>query len=478
MKPVILAAALGATLALAGPVARAAERSAASAAELATALHASAPGDTIYLAPGTWRDAALLLDRGGTAGTPLTIRAREPGRTILSGASSLTFAAPHLVVDGLLFTEGALKRDSVVTFRSHHGRLTHTAIVAYNPTDVATKYYWVYFEGDDNRLDHCFFTGKSNDQPVVGNAIKDSRRNTTDHCYFKDIPYLPNRNGREIFRLWGYGGNEELGTDGAFFTVEDNLFDRADGEGMEIVSLKSNRNTVRRNTIVATRGGITNRSGNFNVIEENLLLCNGAPGAYGMRITGQHHRIVNNRVERGEFGVHLMAGEFIASDLTGQYKPIERAGTPLGRVPAYNQPLHTLVAHNTFVDLTGVDLLLGNGYKSAWPRAQRVLLPEQNQIADNLIIKSKGGTAIDRPKQDTVAPLDRFIFAPNEFSGNVVLGGTVALDPAPAGIAVLAATAKPAATAGVAVPLRQLTPADVGPAWVIARRAASDARFP
>lgn len=436
------------------------EHRASSAVELAAVLKEARPGDTIVLESGTWRDATIDLTRGGTAGAPITIRAREPGRVMLTGASSLTFSAPYIVVDGLLFAQGALTKGSVVTFHSDHDRLTRSAIVDYNPPDAATPYYWVYFDGSDNRLDHSSFKGKSHQQPLVGNAIAGSRRNTTDHCAFTDIPYVANRNGREIFRIWGYGGNEELGEDGAFFTIEDNLFDHADGEGEEIISLKSNRNIVRRNTIRQTRGGITNRSGNYNTIEQNSILCEGYPGAYGMRVTGQHQRLVNNDIERCAYGIHLMAGEYIQESLTPSYQPIVRAGTPLGRVPAYNQPKHVLVAHNTLAGNQDADLLFGKGYKTGWPTAQRVLLPEENDIEYNLIRKANGGVAVDAPPRDTEPPLARFTFAANHFAGNVVQGGRIALTPVPAGF-----STQPDAKAGVAVALHPLTARDVGAGW-------------
>jgi poly(beta-D-mannuronate) lyase len=446
-------------LGLAAAALPAAEISVGDPAGLAAALAQAKPGDTLVLADGTWRDATLTLTAAGSETAPVTIRAETPGRVVLTGESSLVFAAPHVVVDGLLFTNGTTKGNSVVQFNSTHGRLTNSAIVDYNPPDVATGYYWVYFQGNDNRVDHCYFKGKSHQQPVIGNHIKDSRHNAVDHCHFADIPYVAGRNGREIFRIWGYGGNEELGDDGAFFTIEYNLFDRADGEGAEIISLKSNRNIVRFNTILRTRGGITNRSGNFNTITDNVLLCDGAGGAYGMRITGRHHIVARNYIRGGTFGLHLMAGEFIERDLTGSYQPIKREGTPLGRVPAYNQARENLIADNVLVDIAGVDFLLGNGYKSNWPRAQRVLVPELNKFTGNLVFKPKGGVAVDIAKQDTAPPLDAFHFARNEFSGNRVLGGTVSLAPPPDGIAVEPAVGPPPAPPAI------LTPADVGPAW-------------
>jgi poly(beta-D-mannuronate) lyase len=329
------------------------EHAVATPAGLPAALAAAAPGDHIVLADGAWVDVRIALTRGGTAAAPVTLRARTPGKAVFSGDSTLVFGAPYLVVDGLLFTGAVTKMRSLVEFASEHGRLTNTAFVNCNPPDVATGYYWVYFDGSHNRMERCHFEGKSHQQPVIGNDHTGSRHNAVAYCHFKDIPYVAGRNGREIFRIWGYGGNEELGEDGAFFTIEHNLFERADGEGAEIISLKSNRNIVRFNTIIRTRGGITNRSGNFNTITDNVILCDGAPGAYGLRVTGRHHTVARNYIRGGAFGLHLMAGEFIERDLTGDYRPIAREGTPLGRVPAYSQARENLVADNVFVDVGG-----------------------------------------------------------------------------------------------------------------------------
>lgn len=437
---------------VAGPVANPAD--------LAAALARAKPGDVILLADGTWADAEITLSTAGTAGMPITVRAQTPGKVVLTGESSLTFAAPYVVVDGVRFTGATTKRNSLVQFDSDHGRLTNSAIIDCNPPDVATGYYWVYFQGSHNRVDRCTFKGKSHQQPVIGNHIRGARHNTTDHCHFADIPHVAGRNGREIFRIWGYGGNEEMGDDGAFFTIDSNLFERADGEGSEIISLKSNRNTVRANTIVRTRGGITNRSGNFNTIVDNVILCDGADGAYGMRITGRHHTVARNYIRGGTFGLHLMAGEFIERDLTGSYEPIKREGTPLGRVPAYNQARENHVAANILVDNAGVDFLLGNGYKGNWPRAQRVLVPELNRLTGNVVFKPKGGVAVDIARQDRAAPLDGFRFEPNQFADNKVLGGAVAILPAPAGIEVA-----PASGAAPAPP-PILTTAEAGATWL------------
>lgn len=243
--------------------------------ELQRALNAARPGDLITLKNGEWKDAVISIDKGGSAIKPLEIRAESPGGVTFSGTSSLVINAPYVTVNGLLFHKGGLnegaKKSAVIEFRSHHGIVKNSAIVDYNPTSLRTKYYWVWFSGDHNAVDHCYFKGKNNFDPVIGNDLEESRHNSVRHSYFKDIPYAKG-NGREIIRVWGSGKYEQNGDDGAFFTIEGNLFDHADGEGGEIISLKSNHNTIIRNTVVASLGCINIRRGNFNTVKENIML--------------------------------------------------------------------------------------------------------------------------------------------------------------------------------------------------------------
>ena len=405
-------------------------RTVTNASQLTAAIAASNAGDTIIMSNGTWTNVTINFNATATAALPVVLRAQTPGKVILNGSSSLLFSAPYLIVNGLYFSGGALTTGSIVRFNSTNCRLTNTAILNYNPPSVSTSYYWVYFDGSYNRVDNCYFKGKNHHQPTIGNDASGSRYNTVDHCYFKDMG--GSGNGSEILRIWGYGGNEELGTDGAFFTIEYNLFDAADGEGLEMISLKSNRNIVRYNTIKNTKGEITLRSGNFNTVEGNFIFGNNKDGSRGIRLTGQYHKIINNYIENvTEDAIVVYAGEYIDTFLTPDWQPILRAGTPLGRVPAYGPVKHTTIAHNTIVNPGGDGMEIGAAYKVSWPTAQRVLLPENCTIANNVIIKN-GGTAIRSPVQDVNPPLDIFNFQPNTYEGNVIYGAVLNMNPAPA----------------------------------------------
>jgi poly(beta-D-mannuronate) lyase len=443
------------------PRARATERRAVDADQLRRALQAARPGDTIVLRNGTWRDLDLVFQAQATARAPVRLRAQTPGEVVLSGASRLTFQSPYLIAEGLLFRDGALPATggAVVRFASHHGRLTDSALVDYNPADGSVEYAWVSFEGDDNRVDQSLFRGKNNRRPVITNRPA-ARRNRVDGCHFKDIAHHP-ENGREIVQIAGHGMSEELGSDGAFFTLERNLFEEAHGEAAEIVSIKSNRNVIRYNTFRKTRGGITNRSGNFNVIEGNFVLGQGEPQSYGIRVTGQYHRVVNN-VVAGVAGACLLlvTGEYIDEALSPAWRPIQRAGTPLGRVPRYAQVKHGLFAHNSFSDCGAAVIEVGSSYRAGWPRGQQVLVPENNHLVDNQIQQPPGRPVIRVVRPDAAAPLDRFHFERNQIERNPVTAGP------PPGARMAEGHAAADRLPQPAAQRRPLSARDVGPHWM------------
>jgi poly(beta-D-mannuronate) lyase len=396
--------------------------------ELTKAIASVKPGDTIIMKDGIWHNAVIDFNADASPSAPVTLRAQTPGNVILDGNSQLTFSRPNLNVDGLYFKQGAIEKGSVVNFNADGCRLTNTAIVDYNPAQFETNYYWVYFKGNHNRLDHCYLKGKSNLGPTIGNDEVNSKHNTLDHCHIKDIPYVANANGREIMRIWGYGHNDEMGEDGAYFTAEYNLFERAHGEGVEIVSLKSNYNMVRYNTVRASRGGLVGRRGKNNTFEGNFILGEKQEGTTGIRVAGPNHRVVNNYVcDVAEDGLRLITGEYYEKSLTPSLKPKKKD------LPKYLQVRDGYFAHNTIINAGKNGIDIGFSYKNQWPDVQMVLLPENNRFVNNLVYQS-GKNAITMAVQDRNPPLDFLTFKPNSFEGNIVFGGDVDLKPIPSGI--------------------------------------------
>jgi poly(beta-D-mannuronate) lyase len=456
-----------------------------SAIEFKAALSAAASGDVVLVESGTYSDIKIKFTRGGTATRPLTVRAKVPGEVILNGTSDCNFNFPHVVVDGLFFYKGTInpgegEDNSVIRFSSQHGVLKNTAIVDYNPRDFKTSYYWIFFDGSNNTVERCYFKGKNNKQPLIGNAIEESRYNAVKFSYFKNIPYLV-LNGREIIRVWGSGKFDEKGKDGAYFTVEGNLFDRADGEGAEIISLKSNYNQVLNNTVIATAGCINIRRGSNNIVKGNVILGQGFKQAQGLRMSGANNTVVQNYVSGTEYGIRVSTGEYIGSALTPAYEPhvkdrAANAKNSDGTVTSYPQVKKLMLAQNVIANVKSSCLEIGTNYKDNWPASQMILLPEDSDILNNRFITKDGGPAVEGSLPDGKTPMGGITAKPNRFKGNVILGeGKIRYKPAENGFKIEPLPSNWSEKKELSN-FKVLTAQDVGPAWVMALRDAK--KFP
>ena len=68
------------------------------------------PGDVITLKDGEWKDAKITINKGGTVGKPVVIKAESPGGVILGGSSSLKINAPYVTVEGLFFSRAQSRK--------------------------------------------------------------------------------------------------------------------------------------------------------------------------------------------------------------------------------------------------------------------------------------------------------------------------------------------------------------------------------
>ena len=247
---------------------------------------------------------------------------------------------------------------------------------------------------------------------------------------FKNIPYVAKANGREIIRVWGSEKIEERNDDGAYFTTEGNLFDRADGKGTETIALKSNHNVVRGNTVITTRGGITIRRGTFNTVEDNILFGQGVDCAQGLRRSGRDNGVRGNFVSGCDDGIRIARGEHIEDALRPSYVPDSKPNgrkTAQVRIPTYPQLRKLTLADNVMVGISGPDLEVGSPYKGCWPASRQVLLPEEGLIWNNRFVRLQGGSSVRVTVAECMPPVDRFTFKPGFYRGNVLVGsGSVA----------------------------------------------------
>jgi len=333
----------------------------ASAADIADAVTRVQPGDTLVMRDGVWADQPVVFRARGMTDKPITLRSATAGRVILTGKSSLLIDGENLVVSGLHLKDAQLPGDGVKITGSHN-RLTDCAV-----TGGSYKFF-VHLFGRSNRVDHCYIAGKTNDHPTLQVEVE-GRHNyhRIDHNHFGPRPPL-GRNGGETIRI-GYS-HQSMTNSGT--RVENNLFDRCDGE-LEIISSKSCENVYRANTFLDCAGTLTLRHGNRCIVEGNFFLGRHKGGSGGIRVIGEDHLVVNNYID----GVR-QGGIWIT------------AGIPNSELKGYFQARNCLIAFNTIVDSFGACLHLDAGMGTS----RRTLRPENITIANNLFAPDKNGTLL------------------------------------------------------------------------------------
>ncbi|MDH7444855.1 chondroitinase-B domain-containing protein [Aquimarina sp. 2201CG14-23] len=269
--------------------------------EFNKAITQAKPGDEIILSNGIWTDAHFVIATEGTIKKPITIKAQEKGKVILSGNTSLKIGGKHIIIKGLVFADGYTEEDALIIFKTDDGklaencRLTEIAIDHFNPTNRFDKSEWIHLHGKNNRVDHNYFGGKLNAGVTL--VVKLNNKNSLENYHRIDhnhFGYRPNlgSNGGETLRV----GVSTYSLSPSRTLIENNYFEQCDGE-VEIVSLKSSDNIVRNNVFYESAGVLALRHGNRNLIENNFFIGNNKPGTGGVRVINEGHTIKNNHFQ-------------------------------------------------------------------------------------------------------------------------------------------------------------------------------------
>ncbi|MXW82471.1 MAG: hypothetical protein F4246_09780 [Rhodothermaceae bacterium] len=346
--------------------------------EFREAVRHAQPGDTITMANGIWRDANLVFDADGAEGDSITVRAETPGDVILTGQSRLRIGGQYLKVEGLWFHRGALDRGHVIAFRTdraaRHSRITNCAVTEFNPDNWLLQYKWVSVYGTHNRVDHCYFAGKTHDGATLVVWLADPpddepNYHRIDHNHFGHRPEL-GKNGGETIRI----GTSSRSMQDSYTVVEHNLFERTNGEH-EIISNKSGHNTYQHNTFLEAQGALTLRHGNNATIRENWFLGRGKPGTGGVRVIGEDHLVTHNYFSELE-------GDSSRASLSVMN------GIPNSPLNRYFQVKRPVITQNTFVG-TRVSILFGLGADG-----EKTLLPEDVLFGQNVIFTENGKSVV------------------------------------------------------------------------------------
>ncbi|MEO0870585.1 MAG: polysaccharide lyase 6 family protein [Pseudomonadota bacterium] len=399
-------------------------------AEYTKALDQIAAGDVVVLANGEWRDFDLVVRGTGTSEAPIRVTAQDPGEVILTGQSSLRLAGEHLVVSGLVFRDGYSLRGEVISFRrtkddlAHHSRVTETVIDGFSKPDRYESDYWVGLYGQNNRFDHNNLIGKTNKGVTLAVRLDSeaSRGNghRIDYNYFGPRPVLGS-NGGETLRI----GTSRYSMFDSNSVVENNIFDRTSGE-VEIISSKSGGNILRGNVFLKSRGTLTLRHGDNNVVERNVFLGGGEEHTGGVRVINRGQMVRGNYMEglRGEaFSSAMAIMNGVPNSPVNRYVEVEGAvienNTIIdSRRLAFNvgadeersaAPSNTRFANNLMSGIEGVPFLEVYGDISGITFADNAVL--NGEVADALSDIERSSYAVSRAENGLLYPTDQALIA-------------------------------------------------------------------
>ena len=358
------------------------------------AVKGAEPGDVIELANGTWSDFEILFTGQGTEESPITLTAEEKGKVIISGKSNLRIAGKHLVVSGLVFKNGYTPTGEVISFRrnkddlAYHSRVTEVVIDSFNNPERTERDSWVVIYGRHNRFDHNHLAGKKTNGVTMAvrlnSEASQENHHRIDHNYFGHRPNLGS-NGGETLRI----GTSHYSLTDSYTVVENNFFERCNGE-VEIISNKSGHNVFRGNVFLESRGTLTLRHGNDNLVENNVFFGNGVDHTGGIRLINKRQTIRNNYMQG-------LTGHRFASALTVMN------GVPNSPINRYHQVEDSVIENNTVIDSLHIEMAAGSD-------EERSAVPKTTSFRNNLIYNRDGAGVIT--VHDDVSGID--------FEGNVL----------------------------------------------------------
>ncbi|MDE6827097.1 MAG: polysaccharide lyase 6 family protein, partial [Alistipes sp.] len=337
--------------------------------EVAAVLRTAGPGDRIVVADGDYRDLELKWRGAGAEGAPVRIEAATPGGVRIGGMSTLRLAGRWIEIGGFDFRNGTAPSGAVVEFRcgkevADDCRMTDCIIDNYNPVRRDMAYSYVLLYGRRNRVDHCTFAGKLNLGVTLIVMLNEERSQQNfhriDHNHFAPRPVYGS-NGAETIRV----GTSQQALRSSNTLIEENLFERCDGE-VEVVSIKSSDNIVRRNVFFESQGVLALRHGDRNLVEENLFVGNGIRNTGGIRIVNAGHRVVRNTlvgIAGGRFFSALAVMNAVPNSLPNRYCLVEDVE----------------IADNLFVDCSNIEFGTGRDL-------ERTLAPERVTFERNTIV--------------------------------------------------------------------------------------------
>jgi len=340
-------------------------------------------GDTVLIEDGTYTNQTLILDIKGKLNNRITIKAKNPGKVILTGRINLKFTGEYITFANFILRDGGVQNG--IEIKGNGNRITGCDISFNTSNGPIISIY-----SKNNRCDHCIFSNFSK----FGVWLEVKRNSLVDYILI-DHNIFKNRsegtgNGFECIRI-GTSGNS---LSNSRTIIENNLFENVNGE-TETISVKSCENIIYKNILKDTKGTITLRHGNRSIVSKNKFYQNNINGSGGIRVIGEDHIIFSNLIKEVNGGNTTGSGISIGNGIVN---------SPLsGYWQVKNTKIIKNILLNNHTDFT-IGLSKGGGN----------LLPINCEFKDNIVYKtnsrpifsSKGNGCID------------CIFTNNKYYGN------------------------------------------------------------
>lgn len=298
----------------------------------------------IELKDGEYQSLCLDLKWSGSKEQPIVVKAEHPGKVIVMGNTSIVLSGSNIVLSGIDFNKGKREKDgALVLVSGENNRITNCRFRNYNQVTGV----WVQLNGRYNRVDHCWFEGKTSGASYINVDVPKTGGNhhLVDHNYFSRLPL--GRNGGSAMRI----GHGSMAKRYCYTTVEFNLFEDCSGES-EIMSSKSCGNTFRYNTFYNCKGALSLRQGVEGIVESNFFISNreGKNRCGGVSVRSRNHLVVNNYFS----GLAPKSGSVVNF---GSGSPSDPKRLALGLIGAhFPKTAENTIAHNLFVNNRSVSI--------------------------------------------------------------------------------------------------------------------------
>lgn len=359
-----------------------------------------APGDSVILANGAWKDAELVFKGKGEIGKRIYLTAETFGQVTLEGQSCLRLSGEWLHVSGLVFVNGCAPGKSVIEFKTssknyaYNTVLTDCVIDGYSKQFKDSADHWVDVWGKKNTIEYCYFGGKANEGTTFVIWPNDSNSINNGHLvyrnYFGPRPRLGS-NGGESIRI----GTSQVCNNSSGSIVDGNYFEHCNGE-VEIISNKSSDNKFVNNTFFESEGSLVLRHGNRAVVSGNWFIGNGKEYTGGVRVINEGHQIYNNyfyKLTGDEFRSALAIMNAIPDSPLNGYAPVR----------------NVVIANNTYVDCTMPwAFCVGFGYRN------RIVRPEGVLLLNNIVYSPNASDLIKSYDKTDGIKLDNNLMVSNK----------------------------------------------------------------